>query len=226
MMKGLLRSKRFKENLRKWLFMYTGVMLLLTTVITYSKYISSLQIDDDARTSKFSFAIKEVNCSDYISDDNTCDAKSGEKCRPTQVITSCFKVDTSGLEVDSDLYLTFDPALNESKKDLTTDGYYTPNLKNINPNTDMMVNIAGVDIISGGIATGIYPTASNGWSSSMSSNPRLRLDKEVSASEGAIWVFRVRMNKVNESNTFTSDSDSTKLVKVGYSMEQITTTNN
>ena len=41
-MKGLLHSKRFKENLYRWLFMYVGVIALLTTVITYSKYVTQL----------------------------------------------------------------------------------------------------------------------------------------------------------------------------------------
>lgn len=61
-MKGLLHSKRFKANLRKWLFMYVGVMGLLTTVITYSKYISSLGGTDDARATKFEIKVTPEGC--------------------------------------------------------------------------------------------------------------------------------------------------------------------
>lgn len=53
-MKGLLHSKRFKSNLGKWLCMYVGVLLLLTTVVTYSKFISNMQGDDDeSKPAKF-----------------------------------------------------------------------------------------------------------------------------------------------------------------------------
>ena len=59
-MKGLLHSKKFRTNLYKWLFMYVGVMLMLTTVITYSRYMTSLQISDEARTAKFNVQVKGI----------------------------------------------------------------------------------------------------------------------------------------------------------------------
>lgn len=59
-MKGLLQSKRFRKNLKKWLCMYVGALLLLTTVITYSKYISKFNLDDEARVTKFDVTIKNI----------------------------------------------------------------------------------------------------------------------------------------------------------------------
>ncbi len=70
-MKGLLQSKRFRTNLYKWLFMYTGVMMLLITVITYSKYISSFTLKDSARSTKFNIAVDYLNC-DQIEDNESC----------------------------------------------------------------------------------------------------------------------------------------------------------
>ena len=52
-MKGLLHSKLFRKNLFTWLFMYIGIMGLFTTVVTYSKYISSMQNADGARVASF-----------------------------------------------------------------------------------------------------------------------------------------------------------------------------
>ena len=53
-MKGLLQSKIFRKNLRKWLCMYVGVLLLFTTVVTYSKFITNMQGDDEeSKPAKF-----------------------------------------------------------------------------------------------------------------------------------------------------------------------------
>lgn len=217
-MKGLLHSKRFKKNLQKWLFMYVGVMTLLTSVITYSKYMAKVQMgDDSAKVGKFQVGIKQVSCSDYIDSGITCDAlSSGNGCRPTQVVASCFEVDTSELEIESDLLLTFDPALKDSSRD---DGFYSPNMKNIN-NDDILINIEGIDIISENKDTEIYPSTSINWKSS-TDNLRLRLERRVDAEKGAKWIIRVRMKKSNESSSFPNQVRSTKLVKVGYSMIQV-----
>lgn len=59
-MKGLLQSKIFRKNLKKWLCMYVGAILLLTTVITYSKYISKYNVDDEARVTRFDVTIKNI----------------------------------------------------------------------------------------------------------------------------------------------------------------------
>lgn len=93
-MKGLLHSKVFRTNLYKWLFMYIGVLGLLTTVITYSKYISSLQSDDTARVAKFNvYATYDGVCSGSV---GVCD--NGDY-RPTNDISYYFTIDTTDLEV-------------------------------------------------------------------------------------------------------------------------------
>lgn len=220
-MKGLLHSKRFRKNLQKWLFMYVGVLALLTTVVTYSKFLTQRSVAETSRTSRFNVSIKPVNCSTYINDGGrTCEANSGTGCRPTQVVSSCFEVDTSDLEVDSDLYLTFDPALKDSTRD---DGFYSPNITDIT-DEDILIDIVGVDIISNNNATEIYPSISNGWTESkeQQGDLRLRLLKKVDSGKGNKWIIRVRMKKDNGSvNTFTQKVESTKLVKVGYTMIQV-----
>lgn len=103
-MKGLLHSKRFKENLYRWLFMYVGVIGLLTTVITYSKYMTQLVPNGDtAKTAIFEADIKYTDASG-----NVCAA--GTSCttgvyRPTSEIKYYFILETN-FEVLADIYLT------------------------------------------------------------------------------------------------------------------------
>ncbi len=103
-MKGLLQSKIFKKNLKKWLFMYVMCMGLFTTVITYSKYISNmLDGSDSARVSKFNIALEY--CSDATCNEGI---KGNEVFRqnPTSEMVYYFAVNTSNLEVSADLILT------------------------------------------------------------------------------------------------------------------------
>lgn len=101
-MKGLLHSKRFKKNLSKWLFMYVGVMVILTSVITYSRYISSWLQADEARITKFNVKIDKLICTDY-EDEERC-----SKNRPTASIPYYVKLNTKELETNALLVLTFD----------------------------------------------------------------------------------------------------------------------
>lgn len=126
-MKGLLHSKRFKANLRKWLLMYVGVMGLLTTVITYSKYISSLMTTDESRVTKFNVSIN-FDGDEYCTKDNTTtDSQGRQSCsgltvRPSGKIVYRFSVDVSELEVNSVLNLTIKPDEHfniDSIKDIT-----------------------------------------------------------------------------------------------------------
>ena len=100
-MKGLLHSKKFRINLYKWLFMYVGVMGLFTTVITYSKYVSSMMASDSARVASFAVSIDEIKCSEDVT--SNCNS---DKYRSTSQIDYYFTVDTTKLEVKTELYLT------------------------------------------------------------------------------------------------------------------------
>ena len=101
-MKGVLQSKRFRKNLYKWLLMYVGVMVFLTTVVTYSKYVSSLMASDSARAAKFNVTIAPQECTETASDGVHCNIGIH---RATQTIDYYFKVQTN-LEVKTDLFLT------------------------------------------------------------------------------------------------------------------------
>lgn len=100
-MKGLLHSKRFKKNLRKWLFMYICALLMFTTVITYSKYISQYGVDDVARITKFDIEVENIaieddgytcNVADNEQKTITCTASEEMKYRPTKDLDYTFKL--------------------------------------------------------------------------------------------------------------------------------------
>lgn len=126
-MKGLLQSKIFKKNLKKWLFMYVMCMGLFTTVITYSKYISNM-IDqsDSARVSKFNVALKY--CKDKNCNEEGIGTFDTRKYRPTGEITYYFTIDTSNLEVNIQLFLTISTDRHFNIKEIkkTVDGIEVP----------------------------------------------------------------------------------------------------
>ena len=110
-MKSLLHSKKFRTNLYKWLFIYVGVMLLLTTVITYSRYMTSLQVADEARVTKYNVTIAPVGCK-IISEVNNEDQTIKKTCDAGAYLESnkieyYFSVDTTELEATSTFALTF-----------------------------------------------------------------------------------------------------------------------
>lgn len=95
-MSWLLHSKRFRVNLKKWLCMYVGVILTFTTVITYSRYVSTFTASSSARVAKFKVDIY-------------CDKGANGRCDNNtysryQTITYRFTLDrdievTTGLEL-------------------------------------------------------------------------------------------------------------------------------
>ncbi len=98
-MKGLLHSKLFKKNLKKWLFMYVGVLLLLTGVVTYSKYMSKFaSASEPARVTKFNVAILDAT------DDNVC----SEFEEGSETYTKCGREETSASDEQIDYYFTVD----------------------------------------------------------------------------------------------------------------------
>lgn len=107
-MNGLLHSKRFRKNLSKWLCMYVGAILLLTTVITYSKYISSFGFGDKARVTKFD--VEVINVTTNVEADannvNNVNIDTGVLV-PGKEITYDFNIDYE-FEVKTEFVLVID----------------------------------------------------------------------------------------------------------------------
>lgn len=114
-MKGLLHSKTFKKNLRKWLFMYVGALCILTSVITYSKYMSSFSGNTEAKVAKFNIKVDYLDKCSNQSSDLAC---STDITRPLETYDFYFKVDTTELDVSSFVVITprIDPTYTDSFK--------------------------------------------------------------------------------------------------------------
>lgn len=73
-MKNLFSNVNFRRNLFRWIFMYVGVMLLFTTIVTYSKYIAHFTNEASSRVAKFEVGV------DYL---------EVEGCKPGEKETIC-----------------------------------------------------------------------------------------------------------------------------------------
>ncbi len=100
-MSNLLHNKLFRLNLLRWFVLYIGVIFIFTTVVTYSKYITSIPSEHKARTAKFNVTITNDKICSSLS--NLCNL---EYYKPYAEIEYYFTVDTSELEVLSDLLVT------------------------------------------------------------------------------------------------------------------------
>lgn len=114
-MDRLLHNKRFQSNLFKWIFAYVGVLLLFSSVVTYSKYITSLEQGDTSKPAKFDVKISCPDCS-IVADNNVIDTGS---FRPTQNIEYYFQISPS-FEVNTNLKIitTVDPEFYIQKLEL------------------------------------------------------------------------------------------------------------
>lgn len=109
---GLLHSETFRKNLSKWIFMYIAVLCLLTSVITYSKFITSLGNEDEARTTMFNVKIEPLETATRCQDANQSDegnpSSTAILCttsRPTSLLEYYFKANVEEIEVKSEVYL-------------------------------------------------------------------------------------------------------------------------
>lgn len=163
-MKGLLHSKIFRKNFKKWLCMYVGALLLLTTVITYSKYISKYNVDDEARTTKFDVVVDYLQNNECQDNQNCKYECIGEvdkrECtlttshRPTTITSYDFSVSYE-FEVNTILALTLHPETN----------FEIIKLVEINNNTEtILYEKAETPIVQNGVsigADGIVTVTSN-----------------------------------------------------------------
>ncbi|MDE6292983.1 MAG: hypothetical protein K2L98_04805 [Bacilli bacterium] len=200
-MQWLVHSKLFKENLKKWLFMYIAVMGLLTSVITYSKYISNFQGNgDEVRSAKFNVKINSLNDGCKMNGDIVaCDL--GER-RPTQLINFLIELDVSELEVTTELL---------TRINLVDDKY-------------SIVSLAKVD---GENENKLFD--GNNLSSSVSYNESTKslvVEDTVNAidttqSKSIVYKVSVLYNNSNNTEEYFSSVNSTQVIQVGYTATQI-----
>lgn len=136
-MKGLLHSKRFKEKLYRWLFMYVGVIGLLTTVITYSKYVTQFTSEEkNARPAKFEADIVYTDSLGNGCDEKVTGCTTGVY-RPTSEIKYYFRL-TTDFEVLTDVLLTVRIARKEDN--VTPEDFEIVSIRNLKDTNPILVN--------------------------------------------------------------------------------------
>lgn len=127
-MKKLLQSKKFKQNLSKWIISYLIVIGMFATVVTYSKYISSMNSRDRAKAATFDAHISYVGLCQNNNEYSSCEYDS---IRPTEKVNINFKIDPTPMEV-SNFFITYIYVDNNFKVDnLYLNGSNTPLQKNV-----------------------------------------------------------------------------------------------
>ena len=144
-MSKLLHSKTFRNNLIKWLMIYACVMLSTVSVITYSKYISSLQTSSSAKSANFILDVEKGDiCSATYQDE--CNLS---KYKSNDLIDYNFNVDTTQMEVKTLLVLTINVNSNfdieklyvdDSEIDLTNTSGYTLSNNTITISEEVGIN--------------------------------------------------------------------------------------
>lgn len=205
-MKKLLQNKKFRLNLYKWLSMYVCVMLLFTTVVTYSKYISSMGTDEMARVANFEVNIDFSSCplSERIPSINedgtksfTCDMGIS---RPTSVLSYYFTVDTTKIEADAMLVIST----------VVSKDFEVLSLLDTTTNTSYIVD--------GNSQNGAQISTVNG-------DKKILLTSDVLAREGSVHEYKIQVQYKDSLVTddtnkiFTSRQD---IITVGYSALQKT----
>lgn len=206
-MKKLLQNKRFRTNLYKWLTMYVCVMAIFTTVVTYSKYISSMGADETARVASFEVGIDFVCDPTKLKVVQNEDGTSSHVCdmgtsRPTSLLTYYFTVDSTKLETDAILAISI----------LVDEDFEIVDLKNTTNNITYLTN--------GALQTGLGASLGT-----QNGNSKVRVDQDVFAKQGTketyMIVVRYKDSLVTD-NTNAIFNHMQNIVTVGYSATQKT----
>jgi hypothetical protein len=200
----------FKTNLIRWFVLYIGVISLFTTVVTYSKYITTLPVNDEARTAKF-----DLN----ITNDKICSSLSNlcglEQYKPYDEIEYYFTVDTTNLEVLSDLVLK----ISVNKEFRIISFTYLGE-------TDYSISIPEYGIVPDSLSDISLPdnfkfTYTNN-SSVEDNNNVITLVGTSGSYKSKIQSYKVKLKFMKDpyDSTYSSAHEYEKIVKIGYSINQ------
>jgi hypothetical protein len=212
-MKGLLQSKIFRKNLKKWLCMYVGALLLLTTVVTYSKYISKFNMDEDARITKFDVTVKNIEnenltCTGEI---DKLDCTTKDTYRPTTKIPYEFVV-TPNFEVNTLLATTiYVPASFNIERLEEIDG---------DPLYDEKENIKDSSITISKLKDKNEKGEEVDTATIITITKKIDTDDIINSNKPKTYKITIKYN-YDEETYLTADKENLSVIKIGYSATQI-----
>ena len=197
----LLHSKTFRNNLFKWIFVYVGVLLVVASVVTYSKYMSNIMGQGRASVAKFNVEITKGDICSTLKE-RFCNLS---KYKPYDELEYNFSVDPSEIEVSTNLKL-----------------YVTLN------NDDFVID--GVDDIDSVTLSGASGYTVNGTTYKLTSSGAVFIEiANVPASDTTVRSFKVK-TKLKSMSSSQKDSyyrnshayiDDSYVLDISYKAEQI-----
>ena len=140
-MSGLLHIKRFRQNMLKMFAIYLVVILSTTSVITYSRYITSMESTSYARPARFNIDITKGSI--CVVGKDFCDLS---KYKPYDQLDYYFSVDTSQLEVTTIMATTIDIDTHYNFVNIYEIDDEVETLIDINNNQDYSINGRRINI--------------------------------------------------------------------------------
>ncbi len=208
-MSNVLHNKMFKANLIRWFVLYIGVISVFTTVVTYSKYITTLPAENTARTAKFNVK---------ITNDKICSSLSTmcnlDKYKPYDEIEYYFTVDTTDVEVLADLVLkiSVDKEFRIISFTYLGDTDYTISMPEYGTVPDSLTEQALPDEF-------MLNYINN---SESDDNNVITLIGTTGAYKGKIQTYKLKLKFMKDAydSSYSSNHDYEKIVKIGYSANQ------
>ena len=209
-MSRLLRNRLFRTNLLRWFVLYIGVLFIFTTVVTYSKYITTLPVEDKARPAKFNVS---------ITNDKICSTLSGlcnlSSYKPYDEIEYYFTVDTTEVEVLANLVLKI--TVNQEFRII--DFTYISN-------SDFNVDFPDVGEVPDHLTDIVLPDDSElsyvNDDDDSTKNNIITIVGETGVLKGKKQTYKLKLKFNNDAydSNYISSHDYNKIVKIGYSASQ------
>ncbi len=208
---SILHNKLFRDNLIRWFFLYIGVISVFTSVVTYSKYITSLEpASEEARTAKFDIKITNDKICSTLS--NMCNLAN---YKPYDEIEYYFTVDTTDMEVLADLVLkiSVDPEFRIVSFTYVDTTEYTVSMPAYGTVPDSLLNQTLPDQ---------FKLSYINNSEDSTKNNTITLVGETGAYKSKIQTYKIRLKFMKDSydSSYSSTHEYSKIVKVGYAANQ------
>lgn len=190
-MSNLLHSKTFRSNLAKWIALYILTLLIVTGVVTYSKYISSMTAGDAARTAKFKVEIEKGDI---------CSTSSPDLCnltsyKPYDRLEYKFTIDTTKVEVLTDVVINI----------------------NIDPDFEV-ISLNDVDTPAQGEDAKLTTIMNDGTELTYEEG-KFRLVSEAGPSKINNKEYKLKL-KFKKNTSYNVDHEYNEIVNIGYSATQ------
>lgn len=173
--------------------MYMGALCILTIMVTYSRYITSL-VDkgDHARIAKFEVITSRESCPE---DDDSCFDDTKGSIRPADTVSFYYSVDTTNLEVSTKLVTTL---IIDEKNSRSESRFKQPRVYEVTDNGEVEVTLNSFDF---------------------NTTNRVSATEDIAASQGRKKTYKLVMD-YDYAKDYTQELTYEDILKISYSATQ------